>query len=161
MEASDQLRASFSFFKHESKFESEKPYYVSGDLPEHLSAVRSNYGYEICSNIPVEDIRDHEGDFRLEDYGFQVFRLPDHFKINQLEQEDRRLGYLDDLVSYITTLLAAEVVVCYDYRVRVPSSLRFYVLRCPSRILISTVSPKSCRVRPVEYRGFKHHITAG
>ncbi len=114
-------RASLFFIKDLDLYESEKPYRWAGPLTASQEHMRSNIVIEGRENIPVRDIRSkvESGFLSLDQDGFQILsHRSKHTSF--LNNGDNLMQYLQETADILKRILAAELVVCYNFKVRIP-----------------------------------------
>ena len=112
-----QTPATFSFLKHEDKFAHEKPYYYNGPLATGQEALRSNFGYEVISNVPVTDIRGSETQLTLEEDGVEVVNFTPRTSLAAPWESLPIQTYLDEVAAFVKQKLQAQHVLAYNYKV--------------------------------------------
>jgi hypothetical protein len=117
-----ETRSSLSYIKFSPKYETEKPYYYSGPLEPGEEGLRSNVEYETHDHIPICNLRGQEQHLSVEENGFELKCLPFHADSNALKEGREELeAYINALSSWMKERFDAEIVLCYDYRVHMPS----------------------------------------
>lgn len=123
------VKASFLFIEDLKIYDTEKPYYINGTLPEELKAKRTNLQFKSIE-VPLEDIRFKQSAFSLARHGFTfVVDQDDRFIGRQSGLDDSEIqDYLERMSQLLKEEMSAEKVLCYDVVVsdrwyEIPSSL--------------------------------------
>lgn len=109
-------KASFRFILNSTRFVKEKPYHFSGPLDPDDEPYRTNITLKAQDDVPVKDIRTHIDSLDLNVHGFQFI----HHKsecMDNLERQDVLEKYMNEVAVLLKDHLAAERVICFDYRV--------------------------------------------
>lgn len=101
-------------------YEEEKPYTLYG-FPDDVQP-KSNCEFVIRDNIPVQDARGHESDFKLDGCGFEFHHKPSYCDLRPQIFEnasERELvwQYLKETIRLVQETLHASKVLCFDWRV--------------------------------------------
>lgn len=112
--------ADFSYIQKSHLYDVEKPYYYSGPLPEDQEHLRTNIGFTTHTDIPTYDIRGREGMTNLDTHGFEFRVVPTATNISEpVVREDEIAGaYMEEVAAWLKDKTAAELVLCYNCRVR-------------------------------------------
>ncbi|KAL4874865.1 hypothetical protein BJY04DRAFT_224563 [Aspergillus karnatakaensis] len=111
-------------FDHLSKidlYHSEKPYYFSGPLSVSEESSRTNIHYTTHDHIEIQDLRGQEDQLNLDQDGFVLLKHP---PLNSLRSglyrptDEQVYAHLEQVRAFIKSHLAAEEVLCYNYRYR-------------------------------------------
>lgn len=131
----------FEYIADLQEYAYEKPYYFSGPIPEEQEHLRSNIKY-VRHNVSLRDLRGREQDLKLEQHGFEFPRLPTKLSLTIEENcMDESHAYMEEVAQWLKERLAAEMVLCYAYRVS--------IIPNPGRALLTISVSKSRTVRPL------------
>ena len=115
------LKASLIFLKDSSVYDREKLYEIW--LPETPSEIpKTNCEFITQSDVPILDARTRRDDIGLDKSGFtflehQSSYLPTSQDLLGGERPEQLPGYLNETVGLIKSLLNADDVICFDWRV--------------------------------------------
>jgi hypothetical protein len=105
-----------SFIKAE-KYESIKPYFFSGPLPPDQETLRTNLEYTRRDDVSMLDLRGLEHVLDIQQHGFQFLKRPTAISTEKSEDEFIK-SYMEETTLILKDQLNADIVLCYDYRVR-------------------------------------------
>ena len=114
-------RTSLRFVQDDPIFHVEKPYHFSGPLEFAEESRRSNLSLK-PQEVLVTDLRGHFNLATIDNNGFQLEYYRSKF-LESLQQSKGLQSYMNETVSHIKELFDAQMVVCFDYRVRNATTL--------------------------------------
>ena len=111
--ASAALETSLNFLKADSRYEVEKPYYISQmhALPD---SSKTNLEFEIQKGIRIIDVRAKKDEFRLFRNGFRWLNHRSSFNVLDGRQSTAE-SYLRETAAFLREELNAEQIICYDF----------------------------------------------
>jgi predicted component of type VI protein secretion system len=120
-----EVSATFQYLEKSPKWDSEKPYYISGPLPQEQLHLRSNLSFSFHS-VDVKDLRSAgqltgiKEHVTVESHGFELatWKSPVPLTLDN-EAQDSTEPYMAEVAKWLKTRFEAEVVISYAYRVRV------------------------------------------
>jgi hypothetical protein len=113
-------KCSFSFIKAE-EYDTEKPYYYSGPLAPDNERLRTNLRYSTVDGIEIVDVRGVRDHLSIDKQGFEYIDVPPSLKDDALSENGLDV-YLKEVTSFLRFRLKAQLVLAYDYRVRMKFS---------------------------------------
>lgn len=134
--------ASLCFLLPIPKYRTEKPYYVSRELPKELQDRKTNLQF---GQHPVEarDIRSHQEEFTLDHEGFCVVNYPSSIRFPALghpvTESDTISDYLKETTKFVRQELVADLCLSYQIIVCLFSKTPGlpFVMQCVFNILQS------------------------
>lgn len=111
-------RVPFVYIANASKWESEKPYYISGPLAPQQEHLRTNLEYERDEQT-VYDLREIKTNTpTIENDGFELvsYNCPVSVSLDTGEK-DQTADYLVATSEWLQNRFGADRVLCYAYRV--------------------------------------------
>jgi hypothetical protein len=113
-----QSSGSLFFIKDLALYDTEKPYQYGGPLEPSQEHLRTNIKVETVQRVPVHDLRQLSlTKFTLTQNSFQIMNQPSRYA-DRLKTEDVLQQYLEETTNLLKELLRAELVVCYNFKVR-------------------------------------------
>ncbi|KAI1079848.1 hypothetical protein F5B20DRAFT_590399 [Whalleya microplaca] len=113
------LHAGFLYIKDLPKWKHEKPYYISGPLPEDQEHLRGNIDC-VPHETTLYDLRGREDEIKMEKHGFELVKKPSAIPLSlDNDSEDRTSEYLEETAAWLEKRLGAEKVLAYAFRYRV------------------------------------------
>jgi len=116
------MKGTLKFLKDLPLYKEEQPYELYG-FPESTSSRITNCEFEELSDIDIEDVRGREGDFTIENCGFQFFNapssiplIPENFETPGAH-EDVIIAYLKETMGIVEKKLGSPRTICFDWRV--------------------------------------------
>jgi len=115
------LKASLIFLKNSPVYAREKLYEIW--LPETPSGIpKTNCEFNTHNSVPILDARTRRNDIGLDKSGFTFLEhhssfLPTSQDLLDGERPKQLSGYLNETVNFIKSLLNADDVICFDWRV--------------------------------------------
>ena len=128
LEEQPRVKGTVHYLKDLALYHTEKPYYYSSHLPPGQDHLRTNITRE-PRTVEFIDLRGREDVFSLDDHGFAFAKSPPGVKPGDLEEQEARDTYLRSLSAMVKDSTNSEIVVCYDYTVRIKS---FACVQCIS-----------------------------
>lgn len=113
----ERVPASFRYIADSSRFATEQPYFYQGPLDPECEHLRTNVEFEAHHDVPVHDLRPKASLLELEKHGVQLLHHPSSFADDLLDSEKLN-SYLVECNNLLRAELKAELVVCYDVKVR-------------------------------------------
>ena len=134
--------ASFKYIRDSAAFQTEKPYFYQGPLEPSQEKFRTNIDFETY-HVPVRDLRDIIPSLSLDLHGLQVLHRPSSFT-SSLDTEEGLHNYLNETNDMIRRILQADIVICYDVKVRerAHKAMRDYTHRSSSSAKADWNPPK-------------------
>ncbi len=117
-----QSHIDLTFLKDLPEYETSRPYYVSGSLPEEHESSRTNIQYQTLHQVPLFNLRGQEHKLSVEKHGFQIINVPDEVLCLDVKGTQRQV-YIEKMAEVVKCHLDASFVLCYDYRVHSLSGL--------------------------------------
>ncbi|KAF1954825.1 hypothetical protein CC80DRAFT_475553 [Byssothecium circinans] len=106
-----------SFICDDPKYEEEKPYYYSGELPPDKEQLRTNLQYDRHDNVKVYNVRGHENDIKLVEDGFEFVHFTPSADVAGTK-DAAASAYMEELAQMLKEKFSAELVLCYTCRFR-------------------------------------------
>jgi hypothetical protein len=111
--------ASFLYFKDDAKFASEKPYYYNGPISEGQEGSRTNFDYQLISNVLVQDVRGQKAKLKLEEHGLEILDFPATTNLSASWNTLPVTDYLEEVTRFVQNWMSATKVLAYNYKVRI------------------------------------------
>ncbi|RWA10870.1 hypothetical protein EKO27_g4235 [Xylaria grammica] len=105
------------FLRDLDEYESQKPYYISGPLPNDLADYRSNIQYDLVNGVFISNLRGHEKKLSLEKHGFQIIEVSEAIGSLDVQGQERN-EYIEKMADLLKERLHADLVLCYNYKFR-------------------------------------------
>lgn len=119
------MLTSLRFAKDLERFKTEVPYELFG-YPNGASNRITNCEYMTVNNIRVHDIRSTPKDYGIDTTGFKYIHHKSSCELqaenferagNSVDNNPVVLAYLDETITLVKNELAADQVICFDWRV--------------------------------------------
>jgi len=113
------VKASIEYLQNLDLYKTEKPYWCF--LPPHEGFDPDkqrvdNLEWEDHSNITIDDIRESQSQFKIDDCGFEVLNHNSTF--SKFEKPEDVKSYMRETEELLKQSMQAEHVHCYDSRLR-------------------------------------------
>ena len=108
--------ASFKYIKDSPVFQSEKPYFYQGPLEPDQERFRTNIVFE-THDVLVKDLRSSVASLSFRRHGLQICSRPSQFT-GRLDTQEGLTNYLNETNDMLRKEIGADVVICYDAKVR-------------------------------------------
>ncbi|KEQ78639.1 hypothetical protein M438DRAFT_360323 [Aureobasidium pullulans EXF-150] len=124
----DRFKGSFHFLQNLPEYQTEKPYEIWRESPEHIP--KSNCKFEERHGIILRNIRECDPrDFDYATTGFKPLYSPcieplSSEDCTSLEPTGRLLRYLENTIELVKSQLKAKEVICFDWRYRMSSGVK-------------------------------------
>jgi hypothetical protein len=108
--------ARFRYIEDSERFRTEKPYHFSGPLDPSEEEYRTNMTFVWHDDVAVRDLRSCLGQLNLGVHGFKFIKYDGEY--SDISDNPSALAvYMNQMTALVQEHLAAEAVICYDYRV--------------------------------------------
>lgn len=101
------------------RYRTVKPYYISRALEGLDDDMRTNLAYDCRRDVVAHDLRGLQDRLTLAEHGIKCFSYAEPLPLS-LTDHDNLEQYMETIAETLKNELDAELVLCYDYRVRQP-----------------------------------------